>query len=90
MEVSDAIGIDPLQIDPVLDTLCELDWVGRLEESRAIRATCCSAIRRRRWPSRSSPSSFSIRRPIWKAVWRRADFARMRLAEILERPLAPS
>ncbi|RYZ01585.1 MAG: YihY family inner membrane protein [Comamonadaceae bacterium] len=27
-----AIGVDPLQLEPVLDTLVRLDWVGRLNE----------------------------------------------------------
>jgi membrane protein len=31
-EVSTALRTDPLQTDPVLEVLCELDWVGRLEE----------------------------------------------------------
>ena len=36
-EIAEAVGIDPLQVDPVLDALVELDWVGRLEEPRAAR-----------------------------------------------------
>ena len=31
-DIAAAIGIDPLQVDPVLEALIELDWVGRLEE----------------------------------------------------------
>jgi membrane protein len=27
-----AVGVDPLQLEPVLDTLVQLDWVGRLNE----------------------------------------------------------
>jgi membrane protein len=31
-EISAALRTDPLQTDPLLETLCELGWVGRLEE----------------------------------------------------------
>ena len=50
-QIAEAIGIDPLQVDPVLDALVELDWVGRLDEPGA-RAMSCCATRRRRRPSR--------------------------------------
>ena len=36
-ELSRALGIDPLQIDPVLDALVGIDWVGRLDEPGAAR-----------------------------------------------------
>jgi membrane protein len=32
-ELAEQLRIDPLQIDPVLEALQQLDWVGRLEES---------------------------------------------------------
>jgi len=31
-ELAEQLRVDPLQIDPVLETLQRLDWVGRLEE----------------------------------------------------------
>jgi membrane protein len=32
-----ALGVDPLRLEPVLDTLVEMDWIGRLEEGGAQR-----------------------------------------------------
>lgn len=31
-DLSKTLGIDPLQIDPLLDTLIRIDWLGRLDE----------------------------------------------------------
>ncbi|MBI5276290.1 MAG: YihY family inner membrane protein [Burkholderiales bacterium] len=31
-ELADAMEVDPLQLDPVLETLVQLDWIGRLNE----------------------------------------------------------
>ena len=84
-EIAEAVGIDPLQVDPVLDALVELDWVGRLEEPRAP-ATCCCAIRRRRGPSRCSPSCCSTRPPTSRPTWKRAGFDTVRLGELLQAP----
>ena len=36
-ELSRALGIDPLQIDPLLDALVGIDWLGRLDEPGAAR-----------------------------------------------------
>ncbi|GAC1529676.1 MAG: YihY family inner membrane protein [Ramlibacter sp.] len=38
-ELVTAIEVDPLQLEPVLDTLVRLDWVGRLNEADDDRAT---------------------------------------------------
>lgn len=35
--LAQALGVDPLRLEPVLDTLAELDWIGRLEEGGAQR-----------------------------------------------------
>jgi membrane protein len=89
IELADALGIDPLQVDPVLDVLSELDWVGRLEEPRNARyVLLCD-------PATTSAEPLVARllldpAPDLEAVWKRADFARMRLAEILERSPAPA
>jgi membrane protein len=89
MELSDALALDPLQIDPVLDTLCELDWVGRLEEPLDPRYVllCDPAT------TRAEPLVAKLLldpAPDLEAIWNRADFARMRLADILERSPAPA
>jgi membrane protein len=32
-QLSLLLRVDELQLDPVLETLCELDWIGRLDEA---------------------------------------------------------
>ncbi len=84
IEIADKLGIDPLQIEPVLDALTDLDWVGRLEEPRSARyVLLCNPA--------STPAEPLVARllldpaPDLDAIWKRADFARMSLAEILKR-----
>lgn len=80
-----AIGTDPLQTDPVLDTLVALDWVGRLDEPRGARYVllCDPAV---------TPAEPLVARlllepsPELGAMWQRAGFAAMTLAEALPRP----
>ena len=38
-ELVSATGVDALQLEPVLETLVQLDWVGRLNEADDDRAT---------------------------------------------------
>lgn len=82
IELVDALGIDPLQIEPVLQALCELDWVGRLEEPRDARyVLLCD-------PASTSAEPLIAEllldpAPDLATVWQRAGFARMKLAEIL-------
>ena len=33
-QLSDALQVDPLQLEPVLETLVSLDWIGRLNEAQ--------------------------------------------------------
>jgi membrane protein len=83
IELVDALDIDPLQIEPVLEVLGELDWVGRLDEPRDARyVLLCD-------PASTSVEPLVARllldpAPDLGLVWQRANFARMRLAEILE------
>lgn len=37
MALARTLGVDPLRLEPVVDTLVELDWIGRLEEGGAQR-----------------------------------------------------
>ncbi len=82
IELVDALAIDPLQISPVLQALCELDWVGRLEEPRDARyVLLCD-------PASTSAEPLVAKllldpAPGLATVWQRAGFARMKLAEIL-------
>ncbi len=34
VDLAQALRVDPLQLEPVLELLCELDWVSRLDETR--------------------------------------------------------
>jgi membrane protein len=38
-DLATLLRVDSLQLEPVLDTLCELDWVGRLDEEDAQRTS---------------------------------------------------
>lgn len=82
IELVDALDIDPLQIEPVLQALCELDWVGRLEEPRDARyVLLCD-------PASTSAEPLVAKllldpAPDLASVWQHAGFARMTLAEIL-------
>jgi membrane protein len=81
-EIAEAVGIDPLQVDPVLDALVELDWVGRLEEAKGARyVLLCDPA--------TTPAEPLIARllldpaPALEATWRRAGFDTVRLGELL-------
>ena len=81
-EIAEAVGIDPLQVDPVLDALTQLDWVGRLEEPRGARyVLLCDPA--------TTPAEPLIAKllldpaPDLEATWKRAGFDSMRLGELL-------
>jgi len=81
-EIAEAIGIDPLQVDPVLDALVELDWVGRLEEAKGARYVllCDPAT------TRAEPLIAKLLldpAPDLEATWKRAGFDTVRLGELL-------
>jgi membrane protein len=81
--VAAAIGIDPLQIGPVLDVLVELDWVGRLDEAKGggRYVLLCDPA--------TTPAEPLIARllldpaPDLEAAWQRAGFHSLRLGELL-------
>ena len=84
-DVADAIGVDPLQVDPVLDSLVELDWVGRLEEPKGARyVLLCDPA--------TTPAEPLIAyllldpAPDLDATWKRAGFHSVRLAELIRVP----
>jgi membrane protein len=81
-DIAEAIGIDPLQVDPVLDALVELDWVGRLEEPKTARyVLLCDPA--------TTPAEPLIAKllldpaPDLATTWKRAGFDTVRLAELL-------
>ena len=85
--LAEAIGIDPLQVDEVLATLVEIDWVGRLDERGDARyVMLCD-------PATTTVEPLVARllldpSPDLAPVWQRAGFGRLRLAEILAAPAA--
>jgi membrane protein len=88
-EIADAIGIDPLQVGPVLDALIELDWVGRLDEPHGPRyVLLCDPA--------TTPAEPLIAKllldpaPDLEAAWKRAGFDAARLGELLGPPVAPA
>ena len=86
-DIADTIGIDPLQIGPVLDALIELDWVGRLDEPKGPRHVllCDPAT------TRAEPLVAKLLldpAPDLEATWKRAGFDSMRLADMLRAPAA--
>jgi membrane protein len=87
LAIADAIGIDPLQVDRVLDALVEIDWVGRLAEPDGARHVllCDPAT------TRAAPLIAKLLlepAPDLAPTWKRAGFDAMRLEEML-RPAAP-
>jgi len=80
--VAAAIGIDPLQVGPVLDALIDVDWVGRLDEPGGARyVLLCDPETTLAEPLVAmlllDPS------PDLAPAWKRAGFATMLLAELL-------
>jgi membrane protein len=85
--IAEAIGIDPLQIDPVLDVLVELDWVGRLEEHGGPR--CVLLCDPAQTPAEPLVAKLLLEpAPDLEPAWQRAGFDRMRLGELLRAPAA--
>ena len=83
--IAQAIGIDPLQVEPVLGALIDLDWVGRLEETNGPRyVLLCD-------PATTAAEPLVAKllldpAPDLEATWQRAGFHTMRLGELLRGP----
>jgi len=87
-DIAAAIGIDPLQVDPVLEALIELDWVGRLEESGSARyVLLCDPAATLAEPLLAKLLLDPA--PDLAATWKRAGFDAVRLDELIGEP-APS
>ncbi|PXW95514.1 tRNA-processing RNAse BN [Sphaerotilus hippei] len=83
LELSSRLRIDPVQVDPVLERLMQMDWVGRLEEEGDARhvllvdpGETSAAPLIVQWLLAESPST--------QTVWRRAGFSHWSLADMLE------
>ncbi len=81
-ELSQRLRVDPLQIEPTLETLAEIDWIGRLDEDGEPRfvllcepsATAAAPLLERVLVQRSEASA---------GLWRQGGFAQLTLAELL-------
>lgn len=76
------LRIDPLQVEPLLDTLVDMDWVGRLDEPGGARYVllCDPAAT----PARPLLVQLLLHAsPAIQGFWRRADFDALTLAEIV-------
>lgn len=78
----DRLRIDPLQVEPLLDTLVDMDWVGRLDEAGTARYVllCDPAAT----PARPLLGYLLLNAsPAIQGFWRRADFDALTLADIV-------
>jgi membrane protein len=81
-ELSKSLGIDPLQIEPLLDALAEIDWIGKLVEPGDPRCVllCDPAT------ALAEPLLAKLLldpAPDLAPFWSESRFAQLRLAEIL-------
>ena len=83
-ELATALETDPLQTEPILDTLVAFDWVGRLDESGDPRfVLLCDPART---PAQPLLAQLLIERtPASRGLWRHAGFDTMTVQELLER-----
>jgi membrane protein len=82
LALTQRLRIDPLQLEPVLDELLELDWLGRLEEGGAQRLVLlCSP---EQVPAEPLLKAMLAQRSEGLApLWQRSDWERLKLAELL-------
>jgi membrane protein len=87
-QLSEALRIDPLQIEPVLETLVDIDWVGRLDQADNPRyVLLCDP---HRTPAELLlAGALLVPAPGVKAFWQRAGFAQMTVADLIaeDRPV---
>jgi membrane protein len=81
-QLAESLRTDPLQIEPILDTLVAFDWVGRLDESHDPRfVLLCDPARTPAQPLLArwllEPSGAAA------ALWRRAGFDSMTVGDLL-------
>ena len=81
-QLSGALRTDPLQIEPVLDLLVEVDWAGRLDEAGAARyVLLCDPVKT---PVEPLVSRLLIERSALLArFWKRAEFEQMSLQDLI-------
>lgn len=80
--LSEILRTDPLQIEPLLDFLVEIDWVGRLDEPDCPRFVLLSD------PSQTTVEALLSKMllepsPSMRGFWKRAGFTEMTLQELI-------
>jgi membrane protein len=83
-ELSEALRTDPLQIEPILDTLVAIDWVGRLDEAGNARfVLLCDPART---PAERLLSQLLLEPSAsLSGFWQRAGFDEMTVKDLLGR-----
>lgn len=82
LELAQRLRVDPLQLEPVLDELLALDWLGRLEEAGAQRLV----LLREPGQTLAAPLLLKLlaeRSASLAPLWRRGDWERASLADLL-------
>lgn len=85
MALAQGLRIEPLQLEPVLETLQRLDWVGRLEEEGAQRLM----LLRNPQETLAAPLLHALllpENPATRALWQRSAWETQSLAELLVQP----
>lgn len=84
LSLSQQLSVDPLQLEPVVDQLLDLDWVGRLEEEGAQRLVLlCDPV-----TTRAEPLIQSLLLPRTEglgALWAGAQWDQLSLRTLLQR-----
>ncbi len=82
-QLSTALRTDPLQVEPTLEMLLSIDWVGRLEEEGSPRyVLLCDPQTTPAQPLLTQ--TLLTPSPALRAFWIRAGFAELRLGDLLE------
>ncbi|WKB52694.1 YihY family inner membrane protein [Eleftheria terrae] len=82
--LAERLRTDPLQIEPVLETLIALDWVARLEEQSPAGARYVLLAEPERTTAQPLLAELLLDpSPTLRGFWERAGFARMSLADLL-------
>jgi membrane protein len=83
IELSEALRTDPLQIEPILETLVAIDWAGRLDEGGPARhVLLCDPATTRAAPLLSL--LLLDRAASLRGFWKRAGLDEMTLAELID------
>jgi len=77
------LRVDPLQLEPVLDQLLDLNWLGRLEEAGAQRLVLLCLPEQTRAQALLQ-ATLAERTPGLAPLWARSDWERLSLAELLD------